>query len=139
MAAGALLVLDASMPGGFLEGSGDLRHGRTMAFTTLVLFQLFNAFNSRSDRDSAFARLLRNRWLLGAIGISLGLQVLVIHAPLFQSAFETRPLSLSDWFACFLVASVVIWVMEVVKLIWRWRENSRAGINSAPNREASRG
>lgn len=131
MAVGTLLVLDASMPGGFAEGSGDLRHGRTMAFTTLVLFQLFNALNSRSDRDSAFARLLRNRWLIGAIGMSLGLQVLVVHTPLFQSAFETRPLSLSDWFACFLVASLVMWVMELVKLMSRWRESSSAGGNSA--------
>ncbi len=32
-----------------VEGSGDLRHAQTMAFTTLVLFQLFNVFNARSD------------------------------------------------------------------------------------------
>ena len=39
MAAGTLFVLDASLPGGFVEGSGDLRYAQTMAFTTLVLFQ----------------------------------------------------------------------------------------------------
>ena len=119
MAAGTLLVLDACMPGGFLEGSGDLRYGRTMAFTTLVLFQLFNALNCRSDRDSAFVRLLRNRWLLGAIVISLALQALVVHMPLFQRAFETADLSLGDWFACLCVASVVMWVTELVKFIRR--------------------
>jgi P-type Ca2+ transporter type 2C len=119
MAAGTLLVLDACMPGGFLEGSGDLRYGRTMAFTTLVLFQLFNALNCRSDRDSGFVGLLRNRWLLGAIAISLALQALVVHAPLFQNAFETADLSLGDWFACLCVGSVVMWVTELVKLIRR--------------------
>ena len=31
-----------------------------MAFTTLVLFQLFNVFNARSDTDSAFKLMLRN-------------------------------------------------------------------------------
>src|SRR5690606_34408957 len=41
MAAGTLLVLDAAMPGGLIEGHGDLRRGQTMAFTTLMLFQLF--------------------------------------------------------------------------------------------------
>ncbi len=34
MAAGTLLVLDGSLPGGFIEGSGDLRHAQTMAFMT---------------------------------------------------------------------------------------------------------
>lgn len=122
MAAGTLLVLDASMPGGMLEGTGDVRHGRTMAFTTLVLFQLFNAFNSRSERESAFAQLLWNPWLFGAIGISLALQVLAVHLPLFQSAFATQSLSPGDWLLCFLVASSVMCVMEIVKLTLRWRD-----------------
>jgi cation transport ATPase-like protein len=39
MAAGTLFVLDASLPGGFVEGSGDLRYAQTMAFTTLMLFK----------------------------------------------------------------------------------------------------
>jgi P-type Ca2+ transporter type 2C len=37
MAAGTLFVLDASLPGGFVEGSGDLRYAQTMTFTTLTL------------------------------------------------------------------------------------------------------
>src|SRR5690606_30021089 len=41
MAVGTLLILDASLPGGLIEGSGSLAYGQTMAFTTLVLFQLF--------------------------------------------------------------------------------------------------
>ncbi|MEO7908646.1 MAG: cation-translocating P-type ATPase, partial [Roseiflexaceae bacterium] len=35
MAVGTLLVLDASLPGGLIAGSGDMQYGRTMAFTTL--------------------------------------------------------------------------------------------------------
>ena len=42
-----------------------------MAFTTLVLFQLFNVFNARSDERSAFVGLFTNRWLWAAIGLSL--------------------------------------------------------------------
>ena len=122
MATGTLLVLDASMPGGLLEGDGDVRHGRTMAFTTLVLFQLFNAFNARSERESAFTDFLRNPWLFGAIGISFALQVFVVHLPPFQDAFETKPLSLSDWLTCFVVASMVVWIMEAVKFTSRRAE-----------------
>ena len=51
--AGTLLVLDASLPGGLIEGSGNMRYAQTMAFTTLMMFQLFNVFNARSDERSA--------------------------------------------------------------------------------------
>ena len=42
-----------------------------MAFTTLMLFQLFNLFNARSDEQSAFRGLFTNRWLWGAIALSV--------------------------------------------------------------------
>jgi len=60
MAVGTLLVLDASLPGGLIAGSGDLRYAQTMAFTTLVLFSLFTVFNARSDHQSAFIGLFSN-------------------------------------------------------------------------------
>src|SRR5690606_17462489 len=44
MGAGTLLVLDASLPGGLIEGEGSLRYAQTMAFNTIVLFSLFNVF-----------------------------------------------------------------------------------------------
>src|SRR5213075_1915527 len=37
MAAGTLLVLDASLPGGLVSGSGNMRYAQTMAFTTMIL------------------------------------------------------------------------------------------------------
>ena len=64
MAIGTLFVLDASLPGGLVQGSGSLRHAQTMAFTTLMLFQVFNVINARSDERSAFEGLFTNRWLL---------------------------------------------------------------------------
>jgi Ca2+-transporting ATPase len=48
MAAGTLFVLDASLPGGFVDGSGDLRYAQTMAFTTFMLFPMFKVVNARS-------------------------------------------------------------------------------------------
>jgi Ca2+-transporting ATPase len=117
MAAGTLLVLDADLPGGLIEGSGDMDHARTMAFTTLMLFQMFNIFNSRSDERSAFVNLFQNRWLWLAVGVSLLLQVAVVHMPVLQKAFSTVPLRLSDWMLCVGVASSVLWFRELSKLI----------------------
>jgi len=79
MAAGTLLVLDASLPGGLVGGSGDMRYAQTMAFTTLIFFQLFNVFNARSDEQSAFKGLFDNAWLWAAIGLALVLQVAVVY------------------------------------------------------------
>src|SRR5690606_3935709 len=100
MAAGTLLVLDAALPGGLIEGSGETRYGQTMAFTTLVLFQLFNVLNARSDERSAFSGLFRNVWLWVAIALALLLQAAVVYVPFLQLAFSTVSLTASDWLLC---------------------------------------
>jgi Ca2+-transporting ATPase len=51
------LVLDASLPSGLIAGTGDMQYGRTIAFTTLFLFQMFNVFNARSDTHSVVYQL----------------------------------------------------------------------------------
>jgi len=119
MALGTLIVLDASLPGGLIEGSGTTRYGQTMAFTTLVLFQLFNVFNARSDERSAFDGLFVNVWLWIAVGLSLLLQAAVLYIPVLQEAFSTTSLSAGDWLISAGVASTVLWVRELSKMITR--------------------
>lgn len=119
MAIGTLLVLDAALPGGLIEGAGNMRYAQTMAFTTLMMFQLFNVFNARSDERSAFHRLFENRWLWGAVGLSLALHVAVIYVPFLQSAFSTVSLTIADWLQCATVASSVLWLRELSKLVSR--------------------
>ena len=115
MAAGTLFVLDSSLPGGFVDGTGNLRYGQTMAFTTLMLFQIFNVFNARSDEASAFVQLFTNAWLWAAVAGSLLLQVLVVSVPFLQQAFGTTALSAGDWLFCVAVASAVLWLREAQK------------------------
>jgi Ca2+-transporting ATPase len=112
-------VLDACLPGGLIEGSGSLRYGQTMAFTTLMLFQIFNVFNARSDERSAFVGLFSNHWLWGAVLLSILLQVGVIYIPFLQKAFSTVSLSLGDWLYCAAVASSVLWLRELSKVVTR--------------------
>jgi Ca2+-transporting ATPase len=90
-----------------------------MAFTTLMLFQLFNLFNARSDEQSAFRGMFTNRWLWGAIAVSLILQAVVVYAPFLQPAFSTEPLTASDWTRCTIVASTALWLRELEKLMRR--------------------
>ena len=119
MAAGTLFVLDAHLPGGLIEGSGNMRYAQTMAFTTLMLFQLFNVFNARSDERSAFVGMFSNKWLWGAVLLSLLLQAAVIYIPFLQQAFSTVSLSLGDWLRCAVVASSVLWLRELSKVVTR--------------------
>jgi Ca2+-transporting ATPase len=123
MAVGTLLVLDASLPGGLIEGAGSMRYAQTMAFTTLIMFQLFNVFNARSDERSAFSGLFKNHWLWGAILLSLVLHVTVIYIPFLQQAFSTVSLSFGDWLRCMAVASSVLWLRELSKVITRTTDN----------------
>ncbi|HEU4450637.1 MAG TPA: cation-translocating P-type ATPase [Gaiellaceae bacterium] len=117
MAAATLAALDLGLSGGVLGGSGEIDEARTMAFTTLVLAQLFNCFNARSDRTSAFHNLFTNPWLWGAVALSSALQVAVVQLPFLNDAFGTTPLPLDGWLTCVALASMVLWAGEGRKLV----------------------
>ena len=114
-----LLALDFRLPGGLIDGHGDLVEARSMAFTTLVFAQLFNVFSARSDRVSAFRHLFHNAYLWGAVALSAVLQVVVVQLPWLNDAFSTRPLPLGDWLVCIALASGVLWGTELKKLATR--------------------
>jgi len=116
MALGTLAVLDGALPGGLLEGSGNIGYAQTMAFTTLMMFQLFNLFNARSEERSAFAGLFSNHGLWGAVLVSLALHAAVVYLPFLQRAFSTVSLAPSDWLVCAAVASSVLWLRELSKV-----------------------
>ncbi|MBI2954191.1 MAG: HAD-IC family P-type ATPase [Chloroflexi bacterium] len=98
--------------------TGSLFEARTVAFTTMAMFQWFNAFNARSTTDSLFVLgLFSNRWLLLSVAITATLQGLVIYLPLFQTVFETVPLGLNDWVAIVAVSISVLVAEEIRKLV----------------------
>ena len=85
----------------------------------LVLAQLFNSFNARSETVTAFHRAFANRWLWVAVGLSALLQVAVVQLSFFNRAFTTTPMSLEQWLACLAMASAVLWASEIRKLLLR--------------------
>ncbi len=92
----------------------------TMAFTTFVLLQVVNVLNVRSERDSALRRRTStNRWLAGAIGGVVVLQVLVVHLGPLQSLFDTVALDAAQWAICAGAAVTVLVFDELRKLIRR--------------------
>ena len=127
MAAVTLIGMDMHLAGGlFTDRSVDalghdaqMTEARTMGFTILVFAQLFNAIASRSSRQSAFVGLFSNKWLWGAIGISILLQLVVIYVPFLNEAFGTTPLGLRAWFECIGLAAIVLVASEIYKAVMR--------------------
>lgn len=132
MAVATLAMLDLRLPGGFVEGTGDEATARTSAFTVLVLAQLFNTVNARSDRDSIGRQWASNPWLLGAIALSFGLQVAVVHLPFMNEAFGTEPMSVSEWALAAVFASSVLVVAEARKFVVRWRSRLTGSLGPGP-------
>ncbi len=126
MAAVTLLTIDLYLPGGLIEGDRSLDNARTAGFTVLVLAQLFNSLNARSETVSAFHRLFVNPWLWAAIALSVLLQVAVVHLPLLNTAFGTTALTPQQWLVCTTMASAVLWASELRKLAIR-AGHGRAG------------
>jgi magnesium-transporting ATPase (P-type) len=63
--------------------------------------------------------LFSNKWLWGAVLLSLALQAAAIYVPFLQHAFSTVPLSARDWLVCAAVGSSVLWLRELSKVVQR--------------------
>ena len=132
MAAVTLIGMDMHLEGGLftdrsIGGTHEFQmiEARTMGFTILVFAQLFNAIASRSARQSAFVGLFSNKWLWGAIGLSVVLQLVVIYVPFLSSAFGTTPLGPWAWVECICLAAVVLIASEIYKAIMRAIDRKR--------------
>ena len=134
MAAITLIGMDMHLAGGFftdrsvgiMDHAAQLTHARTMGFTILVFAQMLNALASRSDSQSVFVGLFANRWLWGAIAVSIVLQLAVIYIPFLNEPFGTVPLSVTEWFECLGLSMVVLIASELRKCVLRFIAKRKA-------------
>jgi len=98
---------------------------QTETFTVLAVCQWFNVLNCRSERRSALnLSVLANPWLVGGLVAGNLLQAAVVFLPPLNRVFHTVPFSLREIVAIGVVASLVLWVEELRKLIVRSREST---------------
>jgi magnesium-transporting ATPase (P-type) len=99
-----------------------IAHARTVAVNTLVMFEIFYLFNSRFVTEPVLSRegMLGNRYVLYAVAILLVFQLAFTYLPLMQSLFGTASLDLRTWLVLTLVASSVLWLVEIEKALVRW-------------------
>ena len=100
-----------------MEESGAAK-AMTLAFTTFVFFQFFNIFNARIEHRSAFNRqfFANGKLWLALAGVVL-LQIVAVHWGPAQAIFDTVDLSLNEWLLATAVASSVLFLEELRKLL----------------------
>lgn len=105
--------------GGFADmGSEMLSQGRTYAFTTLILAELFRSFSARSERISVFKLgLFSNKTLVKAFLFSFVMLFAVVYIPFLQPIFSTHALGLADWAVIAPLSLVPFASAEIIKLI----------------------
>ncbi|MFO8015645.1 MAG: calcium-transporting P-type ATPase, PMR1-type [Candidatus Woesearchaeota archaeon] len=96
--------------------TGNLAHAQTVAFLTIAAFEMYQAFASRSTRFSSFkVGIFRNRWLVGAVLISVIISMAVIYVPALQPWFDTFPLPAIHLAAVLLLSSLGFIYLELYK------------------------
>jgi len=91
----------------------ELPHWQTMVFTVLTFSQLVHVLVIRNDYDSLFATgLFQNLPLIGAVLLTIGLQMAVIYLPQLNPIFHTTPLPLRELLICLGLPLVVLVVVE---------------------------
>ena len=100
--------------------------GTTMAFLTLSMVEICHSLNMRSRRGSIFSLKSHNKFLYGAMLISLILTTVVIEVPFIAAAFKFTPIDLEEYAIALLLAVLIIPIMEIVKAIQRKVEASKS-------------
>ena len=118
-----VLVMVSFIIGEYMESGRwvfvNSHDGTTMAFLTLSMVEIFHSLNMRSRRGSIFALRTHNRFLYGAMVISLVLTTLVIEVPFLAAAFDFTPISLAEYAIALALAVLIIPIMEGVKFVQR--------------------
>jgi len=100
--------------------SRGVDYWQTIIFTVLTLSQLFHSLAVRSETTSLFSLgLLSNKPMLGAVIMTIGLQMAVIYIPVFNDIFHTQPLPIYDLLICFAVSSLLLFAVEIEKYLVR--------------------
>jgi P-type Ca2+ transporter type 2C len=131
--AGLVMALGTLAVAWWGDDEHGIEFGRTMAFTTFALFNLFFSFTCRDERRSIFnLDTFDDGKFLLASGLSVVAIVLGTEFSLFQRFLDTTGLSLEQWLLCIAVALTIVAVSEVRKIFLRRRPEPVPAEENAP-------
>lgn len=93
----------------------DLKLAQTVAFTTLVMFEMFAVMSARSFGSFQKISPFSNPWLTLGIIASVSIQLCVIYLPFMQNIFGTMPLNWMQWCLIVGISSFGFFMMEISK------------------------
>lgn len=103
-----------------IKSGASIEEARTVAVTTMVFFQFFQAWNSRSEMQSIFkVGLISNPLLFLSMVTAFFAHLAVLYVPSFQWIFRTVPIAIPEWIKIITVSITVVFVVEIDKLIRR--------------------
>ena len=109
---------------------------QTVVFTVLTLCQLVHVIAIRSERESLFTLgIFSNLPILGAVLLTVGLQLMVVYLPALNRIFHTSPLTLEELLVCFSLPLVILFAVESEK--WLVRRGRIYGAKASLDREVS--
>ena len=115
------LLMSILVLAGFYFFGGSERHATTLAFSLLVFVQLAHTINCRSEKKSIFEiGIFSNKYLVGAVLLSVVLQLSIVYIPVLQPLFKTVPLTGGDWILILALSSLIVIVGELKKRIAQW-------------------
>ncbi|MDH3222896.1 MAG: cation-translocating P-type ATPase C-terminal domain-containing protein, partial [Gemmatimonadota bacterium] len=80
-----------------LVRGADAATASTVAFQTLALSQLGHAFNARRHGPMRWRQLIDNRWMLGAVALTVSLQVVAVAHPVLNRVLGTVYITDVPW------------------------------------------
>ena len=105
-----------------LDATGSLESARTVALTTMVVFQVFQAGNTRSETESVLRRSpFSNPFLLIATVAALSVHIAALYLPVTQYVLRVEPIGLDAWIGIVAMATSIIVAMELDKFVRRRR------------------
>ncbi|EIF51603.1 MULTISPECIES: cation-transporting P-type ATPase [Sulfurovum] len=113
-----------------MEQGASIAHAQTVAVNTLIMFEIFYLFNSRYITGSVlnWEGLSGNRYVLIAIAILVILQLGFTYLGPMQSLFGSTAIDFTIWLRIVLVASSVLFLVELEKYVVRYRDTNKRSV-----------
>lgn len=123
-----LLLLALTFVPAFVLWNGDDAAWQTVLFTSIAFAELAGGFAMRSERVSVFTLgFFSNRALVGAVALTLVLQVLLVLVPWARDILDLEVLSPAHWALVVGIAVTYFAVIELEKLVVNTARRRRAG------------
>ena len=116
----------------------DETSARNLGLLLFVFLENAHVFNCRSEYTSAFRMpLSRNLFLIGSVIAAQIIHLAAMHIPILQEVLGLSPVSLTEWGILLAVACIIIVVMELFKLVYRFVYNADEPRNTKQSSDAA--